>query len=101
MTDPAPASVSMRSVARFRLGKVSATPRAMARLYPEEILTGLCRHESGDWGNLDDEDRLENELSFQTGLRLLSAYTAADGTRFWIITEADRSATSVLLPEDY
>ena len=60
----------------------------------------LTRHAAGDWGNLCDEDRRENELALQEGHRLLSAYQADDGTKFWIITEADRSVTTVLLPLD-
>jgi hypothetical protein len=56
---------------------------------------------SGDWGELDSDDRAENERSVACGLRLLSAYTLSDGTRIWVITEADRSSTCILLPEEY
>jgi hypothetical protein len=59
------------------------------------------RHVSGDWGDLNESDRQENELSVREGFRILSAYRMSDGTRFWIITEADRSVTTVLLPEEY
>ncbi len=59
------------------------------------------RHAAGDWGDVDEHDRRENEQSLDHGFRLFSVYHAADGTKFWIITEADRSATTVLLPEDY
>jgi hypothetical protein len=61
----------------------------------------LQRHQAGDWGDVDEHDRQENELSLKNGFRLLSVYHAANGVKFWIITEADRSATTVLLPEDY
>ena len=61
----------------------------------------LKRHVTGDWGELDEEDRRENEESIVHGLRLLSAYTLSNGTRIWIITEADRSATTLLLPSEY
>jgi len=61
----------------------------------------LVRHIAGDWGDVDEHDRRENELSLIHGLRLLSAYTLSSGTKIWVITEADRSATTVLLPEEY
>jgi hypothetical protein len=61
----------------------------------------LKRHAQRDWGELDAEDIAENEFSLQRGLRLLSRYTLRDGTVIWIITEADRSATTLLLPEEY
>ncbi len=62
----------------------------------------LGRHESGDWGDLSDEDVAENEFSLKEGFRLLSAYKLPDtGERIWIITEADRSITTLLLPEEY
>lgn len=89
------------SVAKFPLGQAVITPNALAQLTHEDILTGIQRHQCGDWGDVDEHDRQENELSLQMGFRLLSAYHAANGTRFWIITEADRTTTTVLLPEDY
>jgi hypothetical protein len=58
-------------------------------------------HATGDWGELDDHDRVENEYSLVHGLRLLSAYRLKDQTKIWIITEADRSATTLLLPSEY
>jgi hypothetical protein len=61
----------------------------------------LERHLNCDWGNLDRDDIRENEYALQHGLRLLSSYHLNDGTRIWIITEADRSATTLLLPEEY
>ena len=61
----------------------------------------LVRHIAGDWGDVDEQDRSENELSLTHGFRLLSAYTLKTGTKIWIITEADRSVTTVLLPEEY
>ncbi len=61
----------------------------------------LQRHAAGDWGEVDAHDKAENEYSLQQGFRLLSAYRLADGTKIWIITEADRSATTLLLPEEY
>jgi hypothetical protein len=78
-----------------------ATPNALSQIGPADIGIGLRRHLSGDWGDLDLEDKAANDNALADGSRLLSAYHAADGTKFWIITEADRSATTVLLPEDY
>lgn len=86
---------------KFTLGQMVITRAANDKLDPHEVVTALLRHAGGDWGELDEHDRRENELSLAEGFRLLSAYTAPDGTKFWIITEADRSVTTVLLPEDY
>jgi len=60
----------------------------------------LKRHANGDWGHLCQEDKEENELSLREGFRILSAYEH-DGEKIWIITEADRSATTILFPEEY
>jgi len=65
------------------------------------VVKALCRHATGNWGVLCEEDVRENELSLEKGFRLFSAYHAEDGTKFYVITEADRSVTTVLLPEDY
>lgn len=88
-------------VAKFRLGRIVSTPNALSRLTQEDILRGIQRHQSGDWGDICAEDRQVNDQALVEGTRLLSAYTAANGTKFWLITEADRSVTTVLLPEDY
>ena len=87
----------------FELGQIVATPGALAALkkagqQPGEFLT---RHINRDWGDLDEEDRKENEYSLERGFRLLSAYKTNAGDRLWIITEANRSVTTVLLPEEY
>ena len=87
----------------FELGQIVATPGALAALkkagqQPGEFLT---RHINRDWGDLDEEDRKENEHSLENGFRLLSAYKTNAGDRLWIITEADRSVTTLLLPEEY
>ena len=87
----------------FLLGQVVATPRALqafenAGQEPEEFLN---RHDRGDWGEVSESDKQENEFSVQQGFRILSAYTTSAGDRLWIITEADRSATIILLPEEY
>jgi hypothetical protein len=88
-------------VAVFRLGHIVATPNALRSIPNEDILKAIQRHQAGDWGNLDSEDRNANDRALASGGRLFSAYNAPGGTKFWIITEADRSATTVLLPEDY
>jgi hypothetical protein len=77
------------------------TPGVQAQIPPSEMMQGLRRHARGDWGELDDEDRAANDVALKHGARLLSAYRTKAGTKFWIITEADRSATTVLLPEEY
>ena len=87
----------------FELGQVVATPGALRALQKAEQLPAefLDRHVAGDWGELEDEDKQENEFSVRNGFRILSAYTTSAGDKIWIITEADRSATTLLLPEDY
>ena len=87
----------------FELGQIVATPGALAALnkarqQPGEFLT---RHVHREWGDLDEDDRKENEYSLEHGFRLLSAYKTNAGDRLWIITEADRSVTTLLLPEEY
>ena len=95
-TPPAP-----KPSALFPLGQVVATPGAMADLPPEARLDALRRHARGDWGDTGPEDSAENELALKEGFRLFSVYHAPDGTKFWVITEADRSATTILLPSEY
>lgn len=87
----------------LELGAVYATPGALQALEDagETIDLYLARHLSGDWGEVAAEDREENRLSIEQGFRVLSAYTLTTGVKIWIITEADRSATTVLLPEEY
>jgi hypothetical protein len=88
---------------RFPLGRVVATPGALRALDEsgESAFDFLYRHASGDWGELDEEDKRENELSLAHGFRVLSAYRLRSDEKLWIITEADRSVTTLLLPEDY
>lgn len=83
------------------LGTVAMTPAAEETLCRTDVLLSLERHATGDWGDVCEEDRQENELALRAGFRLLSSYRDSNGTRFWIITEADRSVTTVLLPDDY
>ena len=93
--------VPNRKQAKFPVGQIVATSNALTKLTHGDILLALGRHVTGDWGDVCEEDHRENELSLKEGFRLLSVYRGTDGTKFWIITEADRSATTILLPEDY
>jgi hypothetical protein len=86
----------------FKLGRVVVTPAALtvleeARVAPRDL---LARHQSGDWGDLEAIDRRENARALMTGARILSDYRTPVG-KIWIITEADRSSTCILRPEDY
>lgn len=85
---------------KFPLGDIVITANASAQLDPVDVQQGLSRHAAGDWGLVCAEDREENDYSLKEGFRLLSVYLSG-GKRFWIITEADRSVTTVLMPEDY
>ena len=86
---------------KFCLGELFITPGAMRELSPIEVLDAIGRHSRGDWGAVCEEDREENELSLREGFRLLSSYQGVNDTKFWVITEHDRSVTTVLLPEEY
>ena len=86
---------------KFHCGRVVMTRNAQSTLPIPDVQAALVRHASGDWGDVCEEDRQANDEALKTGARLLSVYRDSRGTKFWIITEADRSATTVLLPEDY
>jgi hypothetical protein len=87
--------------ALFPLGQTVITRTARDELHPEDITLCVARHARGEWGDLGADDLRANQIALAEGLRLLSAYSDRNGVRFWIITEADRSATTVLLPDDY
>lgn len=94
---------SLPTIPLFRAGQIVATPGALALLEqahktPMEL---LARHLRGDWGDLCPEDKAENELSLKRGYRLMSSYQIKETETLWIITEADRSATTMLVPSDY
>jgi len=91
------------NLARFHLGRTVATPGALSALEEAAASPGIFikRHVTGDWGELDDQDRQENEFSVEHGFWLLSSYTLSNGGRIWIITEADRGSTALLLPSEY
>jgi hypothetical protein len=97
------AEPSAAIVPKFPLGQVVATTGALAALLAADQTPGefLNRHIGGDWGELDKEDIEENEFSLKNGNRLLSAYRTTKGEKLWVITEHDRSATTILLPSEY
>jgi len=88
---------------KFSLGQVVATPGALAALQEaqESLWPYIKRHAAGDWGEVGAADKKENELSIKEGFRIMSVYRVPGGGKIWIITEADRSYTTVLTPEDY
>ena len=88
---------------KFELGRIVSTPTALEAINasgqtPEFFLD---RHVKGDWGDVCDEDKAANEQALVDGERILSAYKTLLGVRIWVITEADRSSTCILLPEEY
>jgi hypothetical protein len=85
---------------KFPLGEIVITTNALRTLSNAEINDGLTRHATADWGNVCPDDAELNDNALQDGDRLLSAYGQGE-KRFWIITEADRSVTTILLPSDY
>lgn len=88
---------------QFPLGRLLSTPGALRALARNGIAPTflLSQHKAGKWGDLGPEDRKANDEAVRTGERILSAYELPDGTRVWVITEADRSVTTILLPEEY
>ena len=99
---------------KFVLGKVVATANfidaildncAIVSGYDNEVadeaMQALIRHANGDWGEACDEDKRSNDAAVKNGTQILSVYRAQNGIKFWVITEGDRSVTTLLLPEDY
>lgn len=86
---------------KFSLGRVVATPGVLDVVTLSEMSHSLTRHAGGDWGLMGREDWIQNERALQDGGRLMSLYQAIRGPRYWIITEADRSVTTLLLPSEY
>ncbi len=94
-----PITVIAPATPLFRLGQVVATPGALD--LGIDFRPFLAHHIRGDWGNVSNSDKGENDFSVMNGFRILSVYCSPDGTSFWIVTEADRSATTILLPDEY
>lgn len=90
-----------RLQARFSLGRTVITATAIRQLSNADVLAGLGRHVCGDWGDVGKEDWQANEQALKEGTRLLSVYHTAEGVKFYVITEWDRSLTTILLPSDY
>lgn len=88
---------------KFSLGRLVATPGAIEafRVADQDVGEYLRRHQAGDWGEVSPGDGKENDWSLANEARLLSAYTLSTGVKFWIISEADRSSTCILLPQEY
>jgi hypothetical protein len=86
---------------KFELGQIVVTPAVLKKVPKIEIEFCLTRHAQGNWGDLSEEDQEVNEEALRNGDKILSAYRSSAGIRFWIITEADRSVTTILLPGDY
>jgi hypothetical protein len=78
-----------------------ATSNALDGIPGNEVQTAISRHARGDWGDLDKDDLSANDMALEHGGRLFSSYHSTGGVKFYIITECDRSVTTVLLPEDY
>lgn len=100
-------AVQRQRAARFALGTLAATPGALQALLRLGVspLSLLRRHVTGDFGDLDDEDQQANEQAIASGFRVFSAYklttASGDTERLWVITEADRSVSTILLPREY
>jgi hypothetical protein len=97
-----PASTDTSKIICFQLGHLVSTPAALELLDREAVNATelLQRHQRGDWGDISAEDAQENEHAIVNGHRILSSYLIGH-SRLWILTEADRSATTLLLPEEY
>jgi hypothetical protein len=85
----------------FRLGRLLATPGVLAATTDQDRMEALQRYLLGDWGDVDDHDKAANDSALHEGTRILGVYHSQSGTKFWIITEANRSSTTILLPEEY
>jgi len=92
-----------RSLPKFFLGRIVATPGALEALEEanQNPFEFIQRHQTGDWGELCEEDKRENEFSVRNGFRILSAYRTQNDVKIWVITEVDRSVTTLLLPHEY
>ena len=88
-------------MSKYWLGQFHMTDQASSQVGCEDALIALKRHKNGDWGDVCPEDREANESALANGGRLFSVYHTENGLKFWIITEADRNSTTVLMPEDY
>lgn len=88
-------------MSKFNLGQIVATIGAKEELTKEDMFKALDRFVNGDWGDVDPHDQQVNDEALEHGYRLMGVYKGSNGTKFWIITEADRSVTTILLPSEY
>ena len=86
---------------QFPTGRLVGTPGALDTVGIEEMVSAFNRHSKGDWGDVCPEDWRSNDRAIQNGGRIFSAYHSKEGQKFWIITEADRTATTIHLPDEY
>lgn len=95
--------IAKRQKRRFDLGQIVATPGAIEALEDAEQtpVEFLSRHVAGDWGTVDAEYKRLNDEAIEIGSRILSAYVTKADVKLWVITEADRSSTCILLPSEY
>lgn len=91
----------MARTVKFESGRFMATPGTLEAIPTKELTSALSRHLDGDWGDLSESDARLNDEAITGGGRIFSAYISSNGVKFWIITEADRSCTTVLLPNEY
>ena len=91
----------MNAQKKFELGRLLITPGIKDCLQHDEVMDAVNRHSRGDWGDLAAEDAQKNEWAIREKERIFSVYHSRGRQKFWIITEADRSSTTVLLPEEY
>lgn len=90
-----------RQPVHFSPGKIVATPGVLEAVSQPELLQALARHLCGDWGEVCAADAEQNNRALEQGWSLLSVYPSSEDRVFWVITEADRSATTILLPREY
>jgi hypothetical protein len=85
----------------LRLGRIVLTRGVLVKVAPEDLFAAVRRHAHGDWGDVCPDDHASNDRALRLGDRVLSSYRTQEDQSFWIITECDRSVTTVLLPEEY
>ena len=85
----------------FPMGRIMVTHGVQATIDATELLIAICRHAHGDWGDVSEQDRASNDMALSGGRRIASTFRSSDGTKFWVITECDRSYTTILLPNEY
>ena len=96
-----PFGAALQGAQTIELGRIVMTNGVWNTLHMRDVSLALQRHASGDWGELDAADGEANNRALKEGTRVLSRYLAASGKPFWVITDADRSVTTVLLPLEY